>query len=241
MKINIKETNLRANGYLNERPLTDQLVIHHTGERDIDASAEEIDKWHKNQDWAMIGYHFVIRKDGSIERGRPEASIGAHAFGDNSHTLGIHLSGDFMTAYPTKQQIESTAMLCAYLCEKYKIQCTRDNIVGHCELMATDCPGKNLYDQLDLIVGKANYYINNSQHNDNQNQGLPLAEVKTIDVIHIHSEKPLDDDDINNIRDIINSSNCPNESLNSINNYNRIDGNNIFIGNEDNYLVTVVL
>ncbi|MBP9550733.1 MAG: hypothetical protein KBE34_02250, partial [Veillonella sp.] len=28
--------------------------------------------------WAGIGYHFVIRKDGTIERGRPLSVVGAH-------------------------------------------------------------------------------------------------------------------------------------------------------------------
>ena len=143
---------------LEERGKTDMVVLHHTGGSDIDASAEQIHDWHLNQSWAGIGYHFVIRKDGTIERGRPEYAIGSHAYGENSHTLGIHLSGDFEQAYPTQAQIESAALLIANLCEKYNIPTDRAHIVGHCDLMATDCPGRNLYSELETIIGKVNWY-----------------------------------------------------------------------------------
>lgn len=157
-KAEIKETNLKFNG-LTWRDSTDMIVIHHTGSiTDIDASAEQIHEWHLNNGWSGIGYHFVVRKNGMIEKGRPEYAIGSHAYGENSHTIGIHISGDFDTAYPTKAQIESTALLTANLCEKYKIPTDRAHIVGHCDLMATSCPGKNIYSQLDTIIGKANWY-----------------------------------------------------------------------------------
>lgn len=161
MNVDIKETYLEF-GALNRRLDTDMIVIHHTGENDIDASAAQIHEWHKNKNppWAGIGYHFVIRKDGTIERGRPEWAVGSHAYGENSHTLGIHLSGDFMTAVPTDIQIDKCAMLIAYLCDSYEIPTDCKHIVGHGELMATSCPGTNLQALLDdgTIVGKANWY-----------------------------------------------------------------------------------
>ena len=159
---NIIETNLQPIMTLTERNQTDMIVIHHTGEADIDASAAQIDQWHKNNNppWAMIGYHFVIRKNGDIERGRPEWSVGSHAYGENYHTIGIHLSGDFMSAQPTPAQIESCAALVNYLCIKYGIPPDRNHIVGHCDLMSTDCPGTNLYSRLDEIIAIAKTGIN---------------------------------------------------------------------------------
>lgn len=158
-RVNIKETNLKF-GELSKRTKTNMIVVHHTGQADIDASAEQIHEWHLNNGWAGIGYHFVVRKDGTIERGRPVWAIGSHAYGENSHSLGIHLSGDFMQAYPTTEQIERTAMLIANLCEDYDIPADREHIVGHGELMATDCPGTNLQALLDdgTLTGKANFY-----------------------------------------------------------------------------------
>lgn len=144
---------------LTEREDTDMIVIHHTGGTDIDASAEQIDGWHKNQDWVGIGYHFVIRKNGTIERGRPEWAVGSHAYGENWHTLGIHLSGAMDKVQPTDAQIESCAHLVAYLCDEYEIPIDREHIVGHREVNDdTSCPGENLFAKMDLIVSKAAWY-----------------------------------------------------------------------------------
>lgn len=159
-KAKIVETNLRFANELSERDTTDMIVIHHTGGSDIDASAKEIHGWHLNNGWAGIGYHFVIRKDGTIERGRPAWAVGAHAYEENSHTIGIHLSGDFDSAYPTTAQVEKASLLIANLCDEYDIPIDREHIVGHGELMATSCPGSHLQALLDdgTITGKANFY-----------------------------------------------------------------------------------
>ena len=146
---------------LSEREVTDMIVIHHTGNpTDDDLSAEQINESHINQGWTCIGYHYVIRKNGNIEKGRPDWAIGAHAYGDNDHTLGIHLSGNFEIGTPTQKQIESCAHLVAFLCDKYGIEINDDNIVGHRDLDSTACPGSNLYSQLPTIIGKAAWYFN---------------------------------------------------------------------------------
>lgn len=143
------------------RQVTDQIVIHHTGNpTDDDLSAVEINESHMRQGWSCIGYHYVIRKDGTVEAGRPHWTVGAHAYGHNSHTIGIHVCGNFEIGEPTDAQIESTAMLLANLCTDYGLPIDRDHIVGHRELMSTACPGRNLYAQMDTIVGKANFYAN---------------------------------------------------------------------------------
>lgn len=161
MNVDIKETKLDFSS-LSERSYTDMIVIHHTGSPDMDASAEQIHGWHLGNGWAGIGYHYVIRKDGTIERGRPEWAIGSHAYGENSHTIGIHLSGDFEQAEPTSQQIEKCALLIADICERYGLPIDRNTVVGHGELMATDCPGENLQALIDdgTITGKAVWYYN---------------------------------------------------------------------------------
>jgi len=43
--------------------------------------------------WDGIGYHKVICQDGTIEEGRPEYWIGAHAYGYNHRSLGVCLIG----------------------------------------------------------------------------------------------------------------------------------------------------
>ena len=161
-KLEIEETEFDFCG-LSGRDVTDMIVIHHTGNgEDVDADAESIHRYHLSIGYLGIGYHFVVRKDGTIERGRPEWAEGSHAYGENHHTLGIHLSGDFTFAEPTEKQIENTALLIAHLCTYYSIPMDRAHIVGHREVNSdTDCPGNNLQKLLDEIVGKAIWYTQN--------------------------------------------------------------------------------
>ena len=163
---NIIETDLEFDS-LYARAFTDMIVIHHTGNPwDDDLSAEEIHEMHQNQGWAGIGYHYVIRKDGTSEQGRPQWAIGSHAYGHNSHTLGIHVCGNFELVEPTQEQIEKLSYLVGYLCEEYDITPDSRHVVGHCDLMATACPGENLYDILQTIRGKAIWYQQNYKGGD---------------------------------------------------------------------------
>ena len=161
-RIHLKETYLDIDyNRLSNRSETDQVVIHHTGNpTDDDLSAAEINASHQARGWSCIGYHYVIRKDGTVEIGRPHWTVGAHAYGHNSHTIGVHVCGNFEIGEPTSEQIESTAMLLANLCTDYSLTIDRDHIVGHRELMSTACPGRNLFAQMGEIVGKSNFYAN---------------------------------------------------------------------------------
>ena len=161
-RAHLKETYLDIDyNRLSNRLETDQVVIHHTGNpTDDDLSAEEINASHQARGWSCIGYHYVVRKDGTIEVGRPHWTIGAHAYGHNSHTIGVHVCGNFEIGEPTSEQIESLAMLIANLCTDYGLSIDRSHIVGHRELMSTACPGRNLFAMMDTVVGKANFYAN---------------------------------------------------------------------------------
>lgn len=131
------------------RTRTDAIVMHHSGTSNLkDLAAAEIHKYHRSLGWSGIGYHFVIRKDGTIERGRPLDTIGAHCYNHNSNTVGICLSGNFDYDRPTKMQMNSAKVLVAWLCQKYHIEA--DKIVGHRDLIdSTTCPGANCYPRLD--------------------------------------------------------------------------------------------
>ncbi len=59
----------------------------------IDVDAEEIRSWHKDRGFSDIGYHYVIRRDGKLEDGRPIEKAGAHVKGHNTDTVGICLVG----------------------------------------------------------------------------------------------------------------------------------------------------
>lgn len=141
----IEETNFHFTEPLLVRPKTDVIVIHHVGIPDGDTSAVAIHRAHLANGWAGIGYHYVIRKNGVIERGRPLAVVGAHAYGENYHTVGINVTGNFDKEVPTDAQMKSLTELVTALCRIYHIDPGPATIVGHRDVNSTDCPGKNLY------------------------------------------------------------------------------------------------
>lgn len=75
----------------------DAIVIHCSATRaGQDVRAADIDKWHKERGFAMIGYNYVIDLDGTVEVGRPLSRDGAHCNtagtsgrSYNRHSIGI--------------------------------------------------------------------------------------------------------------------------------------------------------
>ena len=89
----------------------------------------------------MIGYHYVIRRDGSIEVGRPADMIGAHTSGQNSYSLGICYEGGLNeTGKPTDTRTpEQKATLLALL-RHLKTLYPNATIHGHNEFARKACP-----------------------------------------------------------------------------------------------------
>ena len=75
----------------------DSIVIHCSDTPYMqDVKAADIDKFHKKKGWKMIGYNYVIDRDGTIEVGRPLTMDGAHCNTCgvsgrpyNKHSIGI--------------------------------------------------------------------------------------------------------------------------------------------------------
>ena len=71
------------------------LIIHCSAVKpDQTSSVAQIDTWHRQRGWKLgIGYHYVVRRNGEIEHGRPEWMIGAHCLNHNAHSIGICYEG----------------------------------------------------------------------------------------------------------------------------------------------------
>jgi N-acetylmuramoyl-L-alanine amidase len=76
------------------RPI-DKLIIHCSATKpSMDIGVKEIRQWHtKGNGWSDIGYHYVIRRDGTVETGRPINLVGAHVAGHNTGSHGVCLVG----------------------------------------------------------------------------------------------------------------------------------------------------
>lgn len=76
------------------RAKTNYIVIHCSATRpNLDIGVAEIRQWHRDQGWTDIGYHYVIRRSGIVETGRPWADVGAHVQGYNAVSVGVCLAG----------------------------------------------------------------------------------------------------------------------------------------------------
>lgn len=140
---------------LAQRFLTDQIVLHHSGASGSLSTAVDVHRLHLKRGWSGIGYHFFIRRDGTVETGRPLEDVGAHAYGYNDNTVGICLAGNFDVETPTERQFAAAAKVVGTLCRLYDLQPNDRNIIGRCDLNATDCPGTQFYPRLYALSESA--------------------------------------------------------------------------------------
>lgn len=143
----IIETNLEFRN-LEKRKLTRRIILHHA--ESSNCTAEDIHRWHLGNGWAGIGYHFFVRKDGTIYRGRPEDCVGAHAYGSNYDSIGICAEGKYNEEEMPEVQKNSIIELVRYLEDKYNI----NTIQKHKDVCATSCPGNN-YPFEEIVNGIA--------------------------------------------------------------------------------------
>ena len=79
---------------MDKRTITDTIVIHCTQTpADMDFGVDKVTQWHKNRGFDTIGYHYLIKRDGTLEAGRDEDLVGAHAVQVNGTSIGVALVG----------------------------------------------------------------------------------------------------------------------------------------------------
>ena len=118
------------------------IVVHCTDSPDnVDIGAKQINQWHQIRGWLQIGYHCVVRKNGSREEGRSHNEVGAHAFGYNSNSLGIVWVGKYDCN--SKQMTSLISEIVEWMLA-YDIPIA--NVLGHNELpdVKKTCPNINM-------------------------------------------------------------------------------------------------
>ena len=131
-------------------------------------------------DWGDIGYNFLVDKFGTVFEGRSgsvaapagKMSIGAHARGVNTGTMGISMMGDYSAVSPSDAQLSSVGKMAGWFLkragisdvtgwaglhvwttERYQAGSTisMPRILGHRDVGYTTCPGNVGYSKLDTI------------------------------------------------------------------------------------------
>lgn len=119
------------------------IIIHCSAVRPSQRStAKDIDRWHRERGWDMIGYHYVVRRDGSIERGRPLEMAGAHCRNHNSHSVGICYEGGLdADGRPADTRMEAQKESLRKLLLRLKGEYPTARIMGHHDFdRMKECP-----------------------------------------------------------------------------------------------------
>lgn len=135
-----------------KRTRTDFIVIHCSATpARMDVDAKEIDRWHKERGFLRIGYHYVIRRDGTREKGRDINDVGAHVTGFNHKSVGLCLVGgmDDSNAEPEDNFTAEQWITLHITLKELRAEYPLARIVGHRELYsAKACPSFDVQDWL---------------------------------------------------------------------------------------------
>ena len=136
------------------RKKTEMIVVHCAATKpSMDIGYKEIRKWHvEDNGWDDVGYHYIIKRDGTVEVARAEAFQGAHAPAVNSKSIAICLVGGMAEDGDAENNFTLEQFLSLKDLIK-KIKMTNPNIVeivGHCDVQDNkpNCPGFNLKEWL---------------------------------------------------------------------------------------------
>jgi N-acetylmuramoyl-L-alanine amidase len=108
----------------------------------MDVDVEKVTQWHKERGFDTIGYHYLIKRDGTLQVGRDEDVVGAHAVAVNGTSIGVALAGGGTPSMGWENnfapvQFQTLKSILMKLKDKYDIQ----KIVGHYQVDdGKECP-----------------------------------------------------------------------------------------------------
>lgn len=83
-----------------QRDQTNKIILHSANTiPDEKIGGDELRAIHMRKGLLDIGYHFVIRRDGIIDSGRPQFAVGNHTEGHDEDSIGICLIGGINGRY----------------------------------------------------------------------------------------------------------------------------------------------
>lgn len=120
-----------------------EIIVHCSATAEgKDFCAKDIDLWHRAQGWDCIGYHYVVKLDGTVESGRPVEKVGAHCKGHNAYSIGVcyigGLAADGKTPKDTRTPQQKAAL--QLLIDNLKRVYPGSKVYGHCDFASKACP-----------------------------------------------------------------------------------------------------
>ena len=171
----------RRNGAPSYASTVSAVVVHHTAgsndyaQADVPRRIRADYAYHVDaRGWDDLGYNLVVDAFGGIWEGRAgglgRATIGSHAAGFNTATLGVSLLGDMTRALPSPEAVRAFARVAAYAAATWRFdprgtvtltsrggpryasgtRVTLPRVLGHTDVGRTACPGA-LMDRLEEV------------------------------------------------------------------------------------------
>lgn len=137
----------------------ERIILHCTatlGNESGDVDIDTVRTWHvEGNGWADVGYHYLVRRDGTVEPGRPLDVPGAHTKGHNWDSIGIAFSGGLNASNRSPEDTrtpEQRKSLYGLLNALLVVFPTIHSIHGHREFSAKACPCFDARDEYQALT-----------------------------------------------------------------------------------------
>ena len=119
-----------------------EIIIHCTATpAGRDLHVDDIRRYHLQQGFETIGYHYLIALDGTIEQGRALDLIGAHCLGHNDRSIGVaYVGGVTSDMTPADTRTDAQRKSLVKLVDELRGRYPRASVHGHREFAAKACP-----------------------------------------------------------------------------------------------------
>ena len=180
---------------MSKRETTDTIVIHCTQTPpDMDVDVEKVTQWHKERGFDTIGYHYLIKRDGTLQEGRQQDEVGAHAVAVNGNSVGVAMAGGGTSSMGWEDnfapiQFQTLKTIIMKLKKDYEIK----KIIGHYQVDdKKECPSfdvpkwlkKKTNLQEETIMETVKKYIKMAKDNKKIVMGIAVVIIIIIAVIN---------------------------------------------------------
>lgn len=144
---------------MEKRKITDAIVIHCSATPEgREHNVADLRAWHLARGFSDVGYHYVVRLDGTVEAGRGEEYVGAHCVesGMNRRSIGVCYVGGMDRGMKspkdtrTEAQRRSLLELVRQLQKKYGIPDGR--VFGHRDFAKKACPSFDVRTMFSVVL-----------------------------------------------------------------------------------------
>ena len=149
--------NMIINGLKKSKRPIDRIFIHCSATPEgRKHDVEDLRLWHKAKGWNDVGYHYVVKLDGTVEDGRSINIDGAHSKGQNQDSIAICYIGGTTKSGKTAKDTRTDAQIDALdtLLNNLKVIYPKATLHGHNEFSSKECPSFNVQDEY--------YWFNNN-------------------------------------------------------------------------------